>query len=309
MKPDKIATSSTTLLTKVGAWLSSNSPKKNYQAVDLGQAFDLKTNAFYNSETIGRQLFGAKGATAQSLATKIISQDKLDGIFEAFYNKIADASEMWATHALSYDDRFVRLNTLSDSEKSAFAKDVADQNRTLATLGGVTGFFGLKGVILDTAWLLVISLRTVYQLAYIYGVPLTGKDGFRLAYGVLSGANLDKLQEKQLILTALALGNHALTNADLKDEIDKAGGSTSVFASHADQIQELSKYINLEKYHLQHFGGGILDKILRLSAVAIGASYNHSLIDEVIGTALATFTTSSTLLLDDKTDNTDTPMA
>ena len=44
-------------------------------------------------------------------------------------------------------------------------------------MGGVTGLAGLPGMLADTIWLLLVSLRTVYQLATVYDKPLTGKQG------------------------------------------------------------------------------------------------------------------------------------
>ena len=176
---------------------------------------------------------------------------------------------------------------MNTQERHAFAEDVANQNRALATLGGVAGLAGLKGVLADAAWLLMVSLRTVYQVAAIYDQPLTGKEGAKKAYGVLSGANLEKLQEKQVILTALALGSSMLANAQqtgIKAQLDSLSARYRESQPYAKQFLDLDKFVNLD-----NLNPNWLHKILPISAVAVGAHYNNELIDEVIGTAMATF--------------------
>lgn len=306
---DKSYTTKSGLLGKIGAYLSPKNTKtgnqKHYKRADLTQAFNLKDNVFYGQgASFGQQVFGVKGAAAHKFASKVVSQERLDGIVGVLYHKIAHIAKLWAIKSLSNDERFDRLSTLTYAQKDAFAQDIANQNRALATLGGAAGFFGLKGVVADTAWLLVVSLRTVYQLAGIYGVsPANTKDSIQLAYGVLSAANLDKLQEKQVILTALALGNTMLANTSANPtDNSKAHINHGIFANYADELSELAKYIHLEKYNLQRFSTGWLSKLLPLSAVGVGAYYNRELIDEVIGTALATFA-----VLDNAPNLLDTP--
>lgn len=110
---------------------------------------------------------------------------------------------------------------------------------------------------LDTAWLLLVSLKSVYQLAMIYDKPLTGKEGTKIAYGILSACDLDKLQQKQVIMTALALGNSVLVNAQstgLSDELKKLGEKYQN-RSYAKGFDELSKYVNLDNLNQNGYIG------------------------------------------------------
>lgn len=277
----------TTKLGKVGAYLSgmygiSQNKNKHYQGVDLHrESFDK--DAFHaQSSFFAGQIFGAK-----AVAAKVVPQSKFEAIGESLYNKVAEWSNAWAIKDLKNDPRFDLINTMNTQERHAFAEDVANQNRALATLGGVAGLAGLKGVLADAAWLLMVSLRTVYQVAAIYDQPLTGKEGTKKAYGVLSGANLEKLQEKQVILTALALGSSMLANAQqtgIKAQLDSLSARYRESQPYAKQFLDLDKFVNLD-----NLNPNWLHKILPISAVAVGAHYNNELIDEVIGTAMATF--------------------
>lgn len=280
----------TTKLGKVGAYLSGMygiSQNKHYQGVDLHrESFDK--DAFHaQSSFFAGQIFGAKAVAAKNVAAKVVPQSKFEAIGESLYNKVAEWSNAWAIKDLKNDPRFDLINTMNTQERHAFAEDVANQNRALATLGGVAGLAGLKGVLADAAWLLMVSLRTVYQVAAIYDQPLTGKEGTKKAYGVLSGANLEKLQEKQVILTALALGSSMLANAQqtgIKAQLDSLSARYRESQPYAKQFLDLDKFVNLD-----NLNPNWLHKILPISAVAVGAHYNNELIDEVIGTAMATF--------------------
>lgn len=282
----------TTKLGKVGAYLSgmygiSQNKNKHYQGVDLHrESFDK--DAFHaQSSFFAGQIFGAKAVAAKNVAAKVVPQSKFEAIGESLYNKVAEWSNAWAIKDLKNDPRFDLINTMNTQERHAFAEDIANQNRALATLGGVAGLAGLKGVLADAAWLLMVSLRTVYQVAAIYDQPLTGKEGAKKAYGVLSGANLEKLQEKQVILTALALGSSMLANAQqtgIKAQLDSLSARYRESQPYAKQFLDLDKFVNLD-----NLNPNWLHKILPISAVAVGAHYNNELIDEVIGTAMATF--------------------
>lgn len=298
-------------LGKLGAYLSgmygaSQSRDKRYQAVDI-EKDDFEQDAFHaQSSYFAGQMFGAKAMAAQNLAGKVVPQSKFDAIGDAIYNKVAEWSSSWAINDLKKDLRYDLLQTMNGAERDAFAEDIANQNRALATLGGVAGLAGLKGVVADMAWLLMVSLRTVYQVAAIYDKPLTGKEGVKKAYGVLSGANLEKLQEKQVILTALALGSTMLANAQstgVKAQLDSLSARYRESQPYAKQFVDLDKFIDLDKLNPKW-----LHKLLPISAVAVGAHYNNELIDEVIGTAMATFSdtvTEENLLTAEHNDDTD----
>lgn len=281
------------LLTKAGAYLGRNYQDKNYQGVDLHDSTTTKHPFYIQSSTLGgsfvKSIFGKKVTVAHHLADKFISDDKLNAISQSVYEKIAELARAWALRTLPVDPK-----TLSSTQKDELAQSLANQNRALATAGGVTGFFGLTGVVMDTAWLLLVALRTVYQLSAVYGVPLTKKEGIKMAYSVLSGADLDKMQEKQIILTALALAKKTLVYAGengLKEELIKLSSSNI----NIDDFDGLLKFTHLDKL-VEKFGIDInglnthwSHRLVAVSAVGVAAHYNHRLIDEIIGTAMATF--------------------
>ncbi len=277
----------------LSGWYAGERQNKQFTGVDLS-AESFEKDAFHaQSSSLITHLLGPKGATAKGLASKVVPQSKFEAISEGLFNKVAQWAGSWALKDLQKDARFNALDSLSELERDAFAQEVADQNRALATLGGVAGFAGIKGLVADMGWLLLVSLRTVYQLAAIYDKPLTGKAGIKQAYGVLSGANLEKMQEKQVLLTALALGNTVLRNAQTTGIHSELGLLTAKFQGgqmYKEQIDQLGRYVDLDR-----FNPSWLSKLLPVTSVAAGAYYNNELISEVIGTAMATFANQKTL--------------
>lgn len=297
------------LLATAGAYLGRGHQDKSYQSVDLYADTTTKHPFYVQGSTLGgsfvKSILGKKVTAVHGLADRFVSDDKLNAISESVYEKIAELAHAWAVKSLPADPK-----TLTLAQKDELAQSLADQNRALATAGSVTGFFGLKGVVMDTAWLLLVALRAVYQLSVVYDVSLTGKEGVEMAYGVLSGANLDKLQEKQVILTALALAKKTLVYAGengLKEELVKLSSSNTTIKD----FDELLKFAHLDKL-VEKYGIDInglntrwLHRLVTVSAVGVAVHYNHGLIDEVIGTAMATFKANETLSVEYQSDEND----
>ncbi|BBI69407.1 hypothetical protein PKHYL_35980 [Psychrobacter sp. KH172YL61] len=135
----------------------------------------------------------------------------------------------------------------------------------------------------------MVSLRTVYQIAAIYNKPLTGKQGVKMAYELLSSADLSKMQEKQALLAGMGIGKGLLDNAQshgLHSELKNLGLKNQNVNYYAEQIDSIARQvgIDLDKINLLW-----VRRFIPVTAVAIGVHYNSQLIDEVIGVAKATF--------------------
>lgn len=273
---------------------------KTYQSVDLTQSTFQADKFHEQGSKLGQLLFAntlnPKAIKAYQLASKFSEKDHLSALSEQVYDQIAKVAEIWAVKSLAKDTRFGELSTLSQAQKYAFATDIANYNRTLVSLSGATGFLGLKGVVLDTAWLLLISLKSIYQFSLIYNKPLTDKDGIRLAYGILSQCDLDKLQEKQILMTALAVGDTLLKNAhntSLTDELKKLANK---YQSHyGDKLDGLGDFVDLDKAW-RYFDGKWFGRVLPLVSAGVAVHYNNTLLEEVLGVAWATFADEAALI-------------
>ena len=280
-------------LERVGSMIDSMNAKagkpRQYKAVDLGDE-DYQQDLF-REQTLKatQQLLGPRFATYGKYAKKVVPNSFFQSTVDSAFAQVAKLASNWSQLDLPNEHRFANIATLDDEERYALATDIANQNRALAAMGGLTGLAGLPGLLADTLWLLLVSLRTVYQIAAIYNKPLTGKQGVKMAYELLSSADLSKMQEKQALLAGMGIGKGLLDNAQsrgLHSELKNLGLKNQNVNYYAEQIDSIASQvgIDLDKINLLW-----VRRFIPVTAVAIGVHYNSQLIDEVIGVAQATF--------------------
>ena len=280
-------------LERVGSMIDSVNAKtgkpRQYKAVDLGDE-DYQQDLF-REQTLKatQQLLGPRFATYGKYAKKVVPNSFFQSTVDSAFAQVAKLASNWSQLDLPNEHRFANIATLDDEERYALATDIANQNRALAAMGGLTGLAGLPGLLADTLWLLLVSLRTVYQIAAIYNKPLTGKQGVKMAYELLSSADLSKMQEKQALLAGMGIGKGLLDNAQshgLHSELKNLGLKNQNVNYYAEQIDSIASQvgIDLDKINLLW-----VRRFIPVTAVAIGVHYNSQLIDEVIGVAKATF--------------------
>lgn len=280
-------------LERVGSMIDSMNAKtgkpRQYKAVDLGDE-DYQQDLF-REQTLKatQQLLGPRFATYGKYAKKVVPNSFFQSTVDSAFAQVAKLASNWSQLDLPNEHRFANIASLDDEERYALATDIANQNRALAAMGGLTGLAGLPGLLADTLWLLLVSLRTVYQIAAIYNKPLTGKQGVKMAYELLSSADLSKMQEKQALLAGMGIGKGLLDNAQshgLHSELKNLGLKNQNVNYYAEQIDSIASQvgIDLDKINLLW-----VRRFIPVTAVAIGVHYNSQLIDEVIGVAKATF--------------------
>ncbi|WP_333614391.1 EcsC family protein [Psychrobacter sp.] len=280
-------------LERMGAMIDSVNAKsgkpRQFKAVNLGDE-DYQQDLF-REQTLKatQQLLGTRFATYGKYAKKIVPNSLFDSTVDGAFAQIAKLASNWSQIDLPNQHRFANIANLDDEERYALATDIANQNRALATLGGLTGLAGLPGLLADTLWLLLVSLRTVYQLGAIYNKPLTGKQGVKMAYELLASADLSKMQEKQALLAGIGIGKGLLDNAQsngLHNELKNLGLKNKNVNFYAEQVDNIASQIgiNLDNINLLW-----VRRFLPATAVIVGMRYNSQLIDEVIGVAQATF--------------------
>ncbi len=280
-------------LERVGAFIDSANAKtgkpRQYKAVNLGDE-DYQQDLF-REQTLKatQQLIGTRFATYGKYAKKIVPNSIFQSTVDGAFAQIANLASTWSQIDLPNEHRFADISSLDNEQRYALATDIANQNRALATLGGITGLAGLPGLLADTLWLLLVSLRTVYQLAAVYDKPLTGKQGVKMAYELLSNADLSKMQEKQALLAGIGVGKGLLDNAQsrgLHNELKNLGLKNKNVNYYAEQVDSIAGQVGID---LDQINLSWLRRFLPATAVIVGMRYNSALIDEVIGVAQATF--------------------
>ena len=280
-------------LERMGSLIDSANAKtskpRQYKAVNLGDE-DYQQDLF-REQTLKttQQLLGARFATYGKYAKKVIPNSLFKSALDNSFVQVAKLAASWSQLDLPNEHRFADITTLDNEERYALATDIANQNRALATLGGLTGLAGLPGLLADTLWLLLVSLRSVYQLAAVYDQPLTGKQGIKMAYELLASADLSKMQEKQALLAGIGVGKGLLDNAQsrgLHSELQNLGLKNQNVNFYAEQIDNIAGQVGFD---LDQVDLTWIRRLLPVSAVAVGMHYNSRLIDEVLGVAQATF--------------------
>ena len=280
-------------LERMGSLIDSANAKtskpRQYKSVDLGDN-DYQQDLF-REQTLKatQQLLGNRFATYGKYAKKVVPNSLFQSTLDGAFAQIAMLAARWSQLDLPSEHRFADVSTLDDEERYALATDIANQNRALATLGGITGLAGLPGLLADTLWLLLVSLRTVYQLAAVYDRPLTGKQGVKMAYELLASADLSKMQEKQALLAGIGVGKGLLDNAQsrgLHSELKNLGLKNQNVSFYAEQVDKVAGQVGVD---LDQINLAWIRKLLPITAVGVGMHYNSHLIDEVIGVAQATF--------------------
>ncbi|MBR5494396.1 MAG: EcsC family protein [Psychrobacter sp.] len=280
-------------LERMGAMIDSVNAKsgkpRQFKAVNLGDE-DYQQDLF-REQTLKatQQLLGNRFATYGKYAKKVVPNSLFESTVDGAFAQVAKLAANWSQIDLPNQHRFANIASMDDEERYALATDIANQNRALATIGGLTGLAGLPGLLADTLWLLLVSLRTVYQLGAVYNKPLTGKQGVKMAYELLANADLSKMQEKQALLAGLGIGKGLLDNAQssgLHNELKNLGLQNKSVNFYAEQVDSIASQVGID---LDQINLSWIRRFLPVTAVIIGMRYNSQLIDEVIGVAQATF--------------------
>ena len=280
-------------LERMGAMIDSANAKtgkpRQFKAVNLGDE-DYQQDLF-REQTLKatQQLLGTRFAAYGKYAKKVVPNSFFESTVDGAFAQIAKLADNWSQIDLPNQHRFANIASLDDEQRYALATDIANQNRALATLGGVTGLAGLPGLLADTLWLLLVSLRTVYQLGAVYNKPLTGKQGVKMAYELLANADLSKMQEKQALLAGIGIGKGLLDSAQssgLHNELKNLGLQNKKVNFYAEQVDSIASQVGID---LDQINLTWIRRFLPATAVIVGMRYNSQLIDEVIGVAQATF--------------------
>ena len=280
-------------LERIGAMIDSANAKtgkpRQFKAVNLGDE-DYQQDLF-REQTLKatQQLLGTRFAAYGKYAKKVVPNSFFESTIDGAFAQIAKLADNWSQIDLPNQHRFANIASLDDEQRYALATDIANQNRALATLCGITGLAGLPGLLADTLWLLLVSLRTVYQLGAVYNKPLTGKQGVKMAYELLANADLSKMQEKQALLAGIGIGKGLLDSAQssgLHNELKNLGLQNKKVNFYAEQVDSIASQVGID---LDQINLVWIRRFLPATAVIVGMRYNSQLIDEVIGVAQATF--------------------
>ncbi len=257
--------------------------------------------------TISRQLLGSRYATFNRFTTRFVPESVLYGATDQVFSRLAqlaaflsdkdDVAEQAGLKDFSALGQKLGVQkagsdgAISEGQSSNAAnplsnqisRAVTEQNRMMAIAEGmVTGATGLIGAVSDLPLILVLSLRTIYQIGHAYGFALDDDAGRALVMQALSEADLSPLAEKQAVLVGLATVRDFLEQGDLA-QLQQMAGSHNNTDALRKIANELSSRISLR------LSPSILGKVMPVLAGAAGGMYNARVIKAVAASAQKVF--------------------
>lgn len=251
--------------------------------------------AYFRSQTVSlsSRLLSRHFITRYTLryASKMLPDEAVNQALDRGLLALGLLAMRWSR--VSWLDNSAFSQSLSDQERQARAVEIANESRALAVLGGANNVLGLTGLLADSLWLLLVSLRCVFQLADLYQQPLTGVQGVKVAYEVLANAQLDALQDKQNLLLTLALCRQVIKNSEQDGE--HLAEFAQLLHHHLpmqaliEELNSLAKQFDLSWMGLAKKMPSWTSKLVALGSVGTAAHYNYDFIESVIGVTQASF--------------------
>lgn len=282
----RVASLGTDMLVKLGSNPKNVTPNSqptqggNKQAVKPSSGQDPLAAFRGRVPGVANQLLG-KRFGAVSRVARFVPSSAFDTVTDMVFGRAANLADRLAgSEALLESAGIASLADLRDADparRDQLADMAIDQNRLVAMLeGGITGGLGFAGKAVDLPALLILVLRTVYQVGYSYGFDLKGESGRALVFEALGQANMDALARKE----AVALGINALES--ILDDGDSqalslllAGGNPIVSQVVNHVLKSASRRLKLQRVSF------MLTNAARLAGSVNGAVHNTLIIEEV----------------------------
>jgi uncharacterized protein (DUF697 family) len=141
--------------------------------------------------------------------------------------------------------------------------------------GGATGAAGLPGIAADIPAVIAIALRTIRGIGTCYGYPAESDGEREFAFGILSAAGANSLEEKASALLFLRELQVTVLNQSFKTIGEKAAGHSLSREAAIITIRKLARKlgVNLTKRKML--------QVIPVAGAMIGAAVNGVFIDDV----------------------------
>jgi hypothetical protein len=269
-------------------------PKPTAPTPDFNQDHYPDPRALFRNQlpALSRQLFGPRLGSASQLVSKFIPLDAVeqwsDQLFDHAARFAAHISPLDEVLALANVNDAAALQQLTPSQQADLVEKIMNRNRMLvAAEGALTGWTGLLGAVVDLPAVLIVGLRSIYQIAHCYGVSLASVSGQQTVYRVLSSADLSLITEKQALMLSLTTLQQLIGQGDVA-ALQGLVGSATNGAYFQKLTQDLSQALNI------NIRPQLLSHAVPLAASATSAVYNVRLITTIGHMAQLAFADHST---------------
>lgn len=111
--------------------------------------------------------------------------------------------------------------------------------------GGVTGFFGLPGLVVDIPLIISFALRTIHRVGLAYGFNLETEQEKQFALGILSASGANSVEEKIAALTMLRAIQVTIAQQTWKKMAEQAAKEAFSKEAGIIAIRNLAKQIGI----------------------------------------------------------------
>ena len=207
---------------------------------------------------------GALFAPIVWLVNKIIPKAALQGALD-----LSDVAGKWMAQigTLKSDagvKDFYELRRASLPQCDQLANSVHNWAVGLATAeGGITGFFGLPGLVADVPLVISFALRTIHRVGLCYGFEMKTEPDRRFVLGILAASGANSIEEKIAALATLRSIEVTLTKQTWRKMAEQAAKEVLSKEAGLLAVRNLAKQlgINLTKrkalQSIPYIGAGV----------------------------------------------------
>lgn len=236
---------------------------------------------------LAKQILGVRFAKASQFVGKMLPNGAMETATDHLFDRLAQAAEFLSQPSEIWQEANVAdqqaLRDLSPEQIDELVTTVINRNLALAAVeGGVTGLAGVAGALVDFPLVLLVALRTIYQISQCYGVDLSGSQGRELVYRVMAASNLDLLTEKQALMLSISTVGQLVASSDVNALQKMVGSATS-----ADYFRKLAGDLS-QSFNI-NIQPSLLMRVLPVATSATSALYNARIISTVAKKAQQAF--------------------
>ncbi len=172
------------------------------------------------------------------------------------------------------DVKELRGRDLALSDK--FAGDVKKWAIALATgEGGVAGYCGVAGLVIDIPALITLSLNTVYRIGACYGYASDGEEDRNFAMSILAAASACDSKEKKYAISILEQTSDVMSKKAIQQITSNSGRVEKAISA----LRALAKMF--PKSVSKYFAKISVKKSMPIISAVIGAAVNANYINDV----------------------------
>ncbi|MGD6844671.1 EcsC family protein [Bacillus infantis] len=248
----------------------------NHISIYEKQQIELINNWKNEKPSVLDQAFGAVLKPVAWAVEKVIPDKAIQGLLDGG-NEVGRF--LADTKDIIRDGKVTKIEDLKYKDLK-LSDDLANEVHNWAiglatTEGGIAGFFGLPGTVVDVPTIITFSLRTIHKIGLCYGYDCKTEEDKRFVLGILAASGANSVEEKTAAILALKSIQNTITKQTWKKMAEKAAQQPFSREAAIIAVKNLAKQlgINISKRKAL--------QALPVIGLVVGASSNGWFIKDV----------------------------